>query len=153
MNDNSLFSCSFLLVCRTDSKYTSEDSLHSRHAMACRALMTSAIFLLITAVLVDSHLALAQQPTASNDNCFLITIANLPAQTSPIEACLQLGLTNIPKYTWYWQFGVININAEPRYSAMSLRNYTNTIRDRNTANTLYVHIIKKEKTSRHPRAY
>jgi hypothetical protein len=91
MNDNSLFSCSFLVVCRTDSRYTSEDSLHSRHAMACRALMTSAIFLLITAVLVDSHLALAQQPTASNDNCFLITIANLPAQTPPIEACLQLG--------------------------------------------------------------
>ena len=67
-------------------------SLHSRHAMACSALITSAIFLLITVVLVNSHLALAQQPTASNDNCFLITIANLPAQTSPTEACLQSGL-------------------------------------------------------------
>jgi len=65
-------------------------SLHSRNAMACRALITSAIFLLITVVLVNSHLALAQQPTVSNDNCFLVTVANLPAQTSPIEACLHL---------------------------------------------------------------
>ena len=67
-------------------------SLHSRNAMAYRALITSAIFLLITVVLVNSHLALAQQPTVSNDNCFLVSIANLPAQTSTIEACLQLGL-------------------------------------------------------------
>jgi hypothetical protein len=60
--------------------------------MGRRELITSAIFLLLTVVLFNSHFALAQQPTASNDNCFLITIANLPAQTSPIQACLHLSL-------------------------------------------------------------
>jgi hypothetical protein len=67
--------------------------------MACNALITSVIFLLITVVLANGKLALAEEPTARNDNCFLITVANLPAQTSPTEACLQLGLptsVNIP---------------------------------------------------------
>ncbi len=59
--------------------------------MVCNALITSVILLLIIVVLANSQLALAQEPTARNDNCFLITVANLPAQTSPIEACLQLG--------------------------------------------------------------
>jgi len=60
--------------------------------MAISGLITSVIFLLMTVVLVNGNLALAQEPTARNDNCFLITVANLPAQTSPIQACLQLGL-------------------------------------------------------------
>jgi hypothetical protein len=60
--------------------------------MACNTLIASVIFLLMTAVLSNGKPVLAQEPTARNDNCFLITVANLPAQTSPIEACLQLGL-------------------------------------------------------------
>jgi len=60
--------------------------------MACNALVTSVIFLLIIVVFANGKLALAQEPTASNDNCFLVTVANLPAQTSPVETCLQLGL-------------------------------------------------------------
>jgi hypothetical protein len=59
--------------------------------MAFSVLVTWVIFLLTTGVVANSHLALAQEPTARNDNCFLITVTNLPAQTSPIEACLQLG--------------------------------------------------------------
>jgi hypothetical protein len=60
--------------------------------MAWNALITSVIFLVIIVVLVNGKLALAQESTARNDNCFLVTIANLPAQTSPLETCLQLGL-------------------------------------------------------------
>jgi hypothetical protein len=60
--------------------------------MTFSALITLVIFLLTTVVLANSQLALAQEPTARNDNCFLITVANLPAQTAPTEACLQLGL-------------------------------------------------------------
>jgi hypothetical protein len=44
-------------------------------------------------VLVDSQSVLAEDPTASNNgNCFIVTIANLPAQTSLMQACLELGL-------------------------------------------------------------
>jgi hypothetical protein len=59
---------------------------------AFSVLVTLVTFLLTTVVLANSQLALAQEPTARNDNCFLITVANLPAQTAPLEACLQLGL-------------------------------------------------------------
>ena len=59
---------------------------------AFSVLVTLVTFLLTTVVLANSQLALAQGPTARNDNCFLITVANLPAQTAPLEACLQLGL-------------------------------------------------------------
>ena len=35
---------------------------------------------------------LADDPTVGNDNCYVVTIANLPAQTASTQACLELGL-------------------------------------------------------------
>lgn len=39
----------------------------------------------------NNRVASGQEPTAQSETCFLVTVANLSAQTAPTEACLQLG--------------------------------------------------------------
>jgi hypothetical protein len=46
-------------------------------------------------MLIGIQSVLADDPTVSNDNCYVVTIANLPAQTSSMQACLELGLPTI----------------------------------------------------------
>lgn len=44
-------------------------------------------------VVIDNQSVLAEDTTTSNNgNCFIVTIANLPAQTSLMQTCLELGL-------------------------------------------------------------
>ena len=43
-------------------------------------------------LVIDSQSVFAEDTTSNNGNCFIVTIANLPAQTSLMQACLELGL-------------------------------------------------------------
>jgi hypothetical protein len=55
-------------------------------------LIITTLIAIAGVVLTGIQSVLAEVPTASNDNCYLVTIANLPAQTSSMQSCLELDL-------------------------------------------------------------